>query len=188
VPVDTSHPTDMASKEFRAIIPKAAATDNIRGLLLKDHDLLYKRLSSVKLTYSHGNAAGNFLEANRATGEDKETSWQSRRRPRAGRGRRLRGQGRRRDDLRQNQILFAGSATRLATRRPFAEAEEVRQSSWIIISPVYIIHLVFVHLLSFSFRDTLFRSSPKKVPAEAHYRQRQQQIRHDLLILGEQTI
>jgi hypothetical protein len=75
----------MASKEFRAIIPKAAATDNIRGLLLKDHDLLYKRLSSVKLTYSHGNAAGNFLEANRATGEDKETSWQSRRRPRAGR-------------------------------------------------------------------------------------------------------
>jgi hypothetical protein len=72
VPVDTSHPTDRASKEFRAIIPKAAATDYIRGLLLKDHDLLYKRLRSVKLMYSQGNAAGNFLEANRATGKDKE--------------------------------------------------------------------------------------------------------------------
>jgi hypothetical protein len=46
--------------------------DYIRGLLLKDHDLLYKQLCSVKLTYSHGNAAGNFLEANRATGKDKE--------------------------------------------------------------------------------------------------------------------
>jgi hypothetical protein len=39
----------------------------------------------------------------------------------------------------------------------------VRQSSWIIISPVYIIHLFFVHLFLFSFRDTLFRSLPRKV-------------------------